>query len=947
MSSIPRRGRQMGTSHKRTGNSRKPDAVRKRTRLLETLESRQLLAGPQLIGIQPNQGELIEDGTVRDTAPRLLTFRFDEGQQIDPETFDAIQIVRAGGDGQFDPRGTVGTNDIDIVPALVTQGEGGPNEVVVRFADALPDDDYQIRINAFDDPAAGVVALRNTDGEVFVSRSENSRTQIVNFDLQLGALIEAVVPQPVIRQADGTLTQNRNEIVVYFNEDPLFVEDEFVAEVTAGSSRLRIEAAFPDGAFSDTNVIFASGSSASAEYVPATDQLLISVTPTTTLNEVVSEIRLIPRFKAEALQGGSAVFNPGSGVVATITARPTARSAENPRFYQLLLTQETVRTTDDARYEPVEVIYDPVTFTTRLFFADDINELGPDAEGNPGPGPEGGTFRLRIGTAVDDRVDLILPPTNVNVNSAVGDTFETAFGLGTFGSDTLTSLTISESIDSSASTVSLPVLGGEALSGGFLNGFVPDSVNGVVTVDYNFQGVFARSGSTAFLNQITEVQKTRIREVLGLYAEQLAVQFRETVDSGITFALGDPSVLPGGTNVGVLNASLRIDSTFTDPAIVFSNQADFELTYGSDFTRKAAAGVGLLLGLSTTPDLPSQTLLALDPAFINGTIDPANESQLRNLEPVFTSNFDVLQGQTLYRADSNDVDLYRFDVDLGDPDQVGNLSVQTFAERLEDASTLDTTLTLFAEQTATAETDFGFGRPLSVTFESTSDGKIGNDTEIRFVRSGRSPVDNVVRITQGIDAQNQPIPNVIVVDIPRVRTGVPGVSVQQIVDALNADAFASSLLIATVAGGDASQIAGDDFDTTTVELDGGGLVPLVRNDDYFSEDSSITATLGAGTYYIGVASTGNTGYDPTVANSGTGGRTQGEYELHVKFEPRVDEVDTIRDLDGSRVGVPSTVLDGDGDGVPGGAYNFWFQTRALNRRLTFTDSSNGIAQNET
>ncbi|MEM9825824.1 MAG: Ig-like domain-containing protein [Planctomycetota bacterium] len=40
-------------------------------------------------------------------------------------------------------------------------------------------------------------------------------------------------------------------------------------------------------------------------------------------------------------------------------------------------------------------------------------------------------------------------------------------------------------------------------------------------------------------------------------------------------------------------------------------------------------------------------------------------------------------------------------------------------------------------------------------------------------------------------------------------------------------------------------------------------------------------------------------------------------------------------------------MDGDGDGVPGGAYNFWFQTRALNRRLTFTDSSNGIAQNET
>ncbi len=38
--------------------------------LVETLEDRKLMAvGPQLIGIQPNNSDLIENGVVRDVAP--------------------------------------------------------------------------------------------------------------------------------------------------------------------------------------------------------------------------------------------------------------------------------------------------------------------------------------------------------------------------------------------------------------------------------------------------------------------------------------------------------------------------------------------------------------------------------------------------------------------------------------------------------------------------------------------------------------------------------------------------------------------------------------------------------------------------------------------------------------------------------------------------------------
>jgi hypothetical protein len=177
----------------------------RRRGLLETLENRQLLAGPQLIGIQPNEGALITDGSVRDVSPRLLTFRFDQDQRIDPSTLDGIQITRAGDDGQL------GTGDDLAVPiGSVNVGETNQNEVLVRFANALPDDQYRIEVFAFDDANQGITGLRNLDpngvsGELLVPRDSGTRKEQVDFHLDLGGLVEAIVPQPVVRLGDGTL----------------------------------------------------------------------------------------------------------------------------------------------------------------------------------------------------------------------------------------------------------------------------------------------------------------------------------------------------------------------------------------------------------------------------------------------------------------------------------------------------------------------------------------------------------------------------------------------------------------------------------------------------------------------------------------------------------------------------------------------------------------------
>src|SRR5690606_21436502 len=75
---------------------------------------------------------------------------------------------------------------------------------------------------------------------------------------------------------------------------------------------------------------------------------------------------------------------------------------------------------------------------------------------------------------------------------------------------------------------------------------------------------------------------------------------------------------------------------------------------------------------------------------------------------------------------------------------------------------------------------------------------------------------------------------------------------------------------------------------------------------------------------------GNDQYDPNVPDSGYGGTTDGAYELRLSFE--ADRGAVLRDADG-------TAMDGDGDGVPGGVHQFWFQASDVESTL-FVDRAN-------
>ncbi len=172
----------------------------------EQLEDRTLLAGASLVNIEPNIDLSLTDGEVYNQAPSELTFKFTPGQQINPDTLGAIQIVRSGLDGTF----TDG-NEVPITPGYIGIGEN-PNEVILRFAESLPDDHYQITILG-----TGANPLLNQNDEAF----QDGVDQVIDFELDLGAKVVAVVPQPVSGGGTGSLTQAKDQIDVYFNADTL------------------------------------------------------------------------------------------------------------------------------------------------------------------------------------------------------------------------------------------------------------------------------------------------------------------------------------------------------------------------------------------------------------------------------------------------------------------------------------------------------------------------------------------------------------------------------------------------------------------------------------------------------------------------------------------------------------------------------------------------------
>ena len=894
--------------------------------------SSQQSSGPILIGVQPNNSELIENGAIRTVAPRELTFRFDDKQVIDASTTKGIRVTRAGGDGSFglptassdfgtngrvdiqltskiasetlrvlvtradlgvggqpqlslsgsdvsivlnsrpgslttaenlvglinapgspvvsklsaringgvrnallggvnptySPIALTANNDVVVVPGAVIIGDTpNENEVTLRFAENLPDDLYRLEIFGFDDSVRGVTGLRNVNGDLFIPRDPNTRQDTIEFRLDLGSKVTGVVPQPVTRNSSGQLQQARDTIVVYFDDEKLFVDNDSFG-------------------------------------------------------------------------------NPRPG------------SVEDIRFYQLIETKDTVRNTDDFVVLPDSAVYNASANTVTLKFRDDINKLRV--------GGSTSTFRLRVGTS--EAIPAV--PVRMQVGER-GSSFDTAEDLGLIGSSLInqTSLVLSGNVDPEEHDLDL--VGGnndpgtrkvpEAFENYINPNFTGDQFVGIRTIYYNFQTNYGTVAGAAQSNAITEKQKARVREAFSLWSDRIGVQFVETPNSGLTMAVGTLSAL-SGANVQRRDNNffgVRIDPNYQTSLAVFSADNTWDDNYGEDFTRASAASIGLMLGLANAGDADPSNLMKFDTDFINVGAN-------RNFEPVFPGNLDVIRGSFLHRPESSDVDLYRFDIGF-DPfgaARQGVFVAEVLAERQATSSPLDARLALFKQTQATAVSNLGAGGGVQVEFTAVAPGKLGNNLQVFVTRSNRG-----VGVLPGVTT----FPNAIVVDL-NSTTGSES-TLNDFVTAISSDPAASALVTINLKAGNVNTILGNrDITYSPIVLRGGSIDAVAQNDDYFGKDSLVRMNLTSGRYYIGLSASGNDSYDATVSGTGFGGKTQGRYDLRLTFRAQTDGSDGIRDT-ANQANDLSVALDGDADGVPGGVYNFWFDSRPVDRVLRF------------
>lgn len=220
----------------------------------EALESRQMLAFNFVAALKSPVGDdFLRRDDVLTESPSQITLRFSPGSTVDPTTIASnVTVVRSGGFN--DGFGGTGTQaDQTVTLGYVGQNDfPNQNEVVLRFAQPLVDDAYEIRMGT---------GLRNSlNGEAL------SSAQTFRFKMNLGAQIVSVVPQPITRDAGtGELSQARDVVHVYFNQNdplnPALAQDpQFYSVIdTASGARTAATGVVYDAATGLAVVTFGSG----------------------------------------------------------------------------------------------------------------------------------------------------------------------------------------------------------------------------------------------------------------------------------------------------------------------------------------------------------------------------------------------------------------------------------------------------------------------------------------------------------------------------------------------------------------------------------------------------------------------------------------------------------------------------------------------------------------
>jgi hypothetical protein len=635
------------------------------SRLEESLEVRTLLAAPTLVAVRPNIGDFLEEGETRNVAPKELTLQFNPGQQIDGSNNrlfnnSPIVVTRSGRDGTFGDG-----NEVPVTLGYVGIG-ATPEEVVLRFAENLADDFYRITIRG-----TGPNPLRNTNNEVFNSGADDT----FDFRLDLGAKVRAVVPQPITRGSNGVLTQAREQIVVYFNEDLLneaSAEDPSFYRLMSTQNTVQNT---DDTLHLPISVHYDAATFSSVLTFPS-DIANLGGSGTFRLRIGTNETLPLAPVTATFLETFSSSFGTTGANSATVTVDPLVSIDGNPitlNIQRAALNSNGVPTIAVAG-RVITVTLDTTGGTTAAQFFWSMN-LHPEASN-------------LVRTTIAGNQNA-----NIAVNSAAtafvftdaGSSFGQNVNLGTL---TEQSRVLNGQIRSLDYPFAFPGDGSEPghrdIDVSIEDHLVaaPDSDAEITTLFYNFQTNYGLSPQgVALSNLITDIQKQRTREIFALYSRHLGVQFVETANLGFTIATGDlraidPNILTGAGGVtGHASRALGL--------AVMDNGETWDDSFAGSWFTTAMHQIGHLLGLGHAFDLPDLTVMG---GFGGPTV------QTTAAEPDFPGDADIVHGRVLYRPESRDIDLYRFELP-----EAGMFAAETVAERLADSSLLDTTLRLFRE----------------------------------------------------------------------------------------------------------------------------------------------------------------------------------------------------------------------------------------------------------
>lgn len=785
--------------------------------------------------------------------------------------------------------------------------------------------------------ASASPGLRNSAGEAFAGGFDVQR----RFELDLGAQIVAVVPQPVIRTA-GVLSQSSNQIQVYFNSDELIdtlqvaenpafyqlvdtkgtaTEVDDVIQLPAsvsyapgvanpGIATLTFATALPQGTYRLRIGTTSEGDSIAAE---ATNLgTLLGASPYSTVAFIDDDLNGtatrddVDLYQFDLRSNGTISLSaiPDQGVD---TAIRLFQRAANGTLNEVVPTASNYNgrgQTDLASWNLT--VSQPTTYFVGVSSSGNTTYL-PATGSGVGGGTTSGSYHL----------DIDFTPNTAFAENDTNTSYSTATNLGTIGS---AGVNLSD-FSISPQNVPIPPLPGGTDEPGHRDiqafnvenhinssGTTPVPPSAVRVFTYSFPDVYGTLFGEDLHNQITEEQKKLTREFIESFSRQAGVQFVEVADqtAQLWMITGDKravdvTLTPGG---GISDGQRAI----VDAATLGTDE-----DYGGGWM-----GVALQEFVHNFPFPHAGDLHS----FMDG--DPG-ASRNGIVTETFAGEHDYVHLRRQFPNLATDIDLYRFDVT-----ETGLFTAEITAERNTPTSLLDSALTLFKDPFASASSDLTISGGPTLSFQSKAAGAVGNSLNLVF--------DKAALGTAGV-----PTVTVIGRDIFVTLDTVTPTTASQVVTSLNNVANASSQLITASFTGTDGAVAGFTGPNVTVSLAGGNREVIARNEDYNSNDAYLELELDAGVYYLGVTAEGNTDYDPTIPDTGFGGLTDGDYDLQLLFHP--NSVTSLTDSDNTTSSNPTaaaTAFDGDADGLPGGVFDFWFQSGStVFVDKTYTGTSTG------